>query len=131
MDGEYHAMGAEDAVSSLGSSPKGLPPDEAVKRLQRFGPNELMRSGPYPPGARSPTKTIIQTGFLDYKKLIIAVLVSFSFQLAIVCLPGSTRPSGSRPWNGGVGDPRPNGHGRIAGERYLEGNIAEGLPVMQ
>ncbi len=38
--------------------------------------------------ARSPTKTIRQTGILDNKKLIIAVLVSFALQLAIVYLPG-------------------------------------------
>jgi P-type Ca2+ transporter type 2C len=38
--------------------------------------------------ARSPTKTIMQTGILDNKKLILAVLISFSLQMAIVYLPG-------------------------------------------
>lgn len=38
--------------------------------------------------ARSPTKTIRQTGILDNKKLILAVLVSFGLQMAIIYLPG-------------------------------------------
>jgi Ca2+-transporting ATPase len=38
--------------------------------------------------ARSPTKTIRQTGILDNKKLIIAVLVSIGLQMAVVYLPG-------------------------------------------
>jgi Ca2+-transporting ATPase len=38
--------------------------------------------------ARSPTKTIRQTGILDNKKLIVAVLISFGLQMAIVYLPG-------------------------------------------
>ena len=38
--------------------------------------------------ARSPTKTIRQTGILDNKKLILAVLVSFGLQMAVVYLPG-------------------------------------------
>ena len=38
--------------------------------------------------ARSPTKTIRQTGILDNKKLLAAVLVSFGLQMAIIYLPG-------------------------------------------
>ncbi len=38
--------------------------------------------------ARSPTKTIRQTGILDNKKLLAAVLISFGLQMAIVYLPG-------------------------------------------
>lgn len=38
--------------------------------------------------ARSPTKTIRQTGILDNKKLILAVLISFGLQMAVVYLPG-------------------------------------------
>ncbi len=38
--------------------------------------------------ARSPTRTIMQTGILDNKKLILAVLISFGLQIVIVYLPG-------------------------------------------
>ena len=37
--------------------------------------------------ARSPTKTIRQTGILDNRKLLAAILVSFGLQMAIVYLP--------------------------------------------
>jgi P-type Ca2+ transporter type 2C len=38
--------------------------------------------------ARSPTRTIMQTGILDNKKLVLAVLSSFGLQMVIVYLPG-------------------------------------------
>lgn len=37
----WHAMSADETVKKLSSSPKGLSTDEAQRRLQSFGPNEL------------------------------------------------------------------------------------------
>ena len=53
---------------------------------------------PYIFSARLPTKTIRQTGILDNKKLILAVLISFGLQMAVVYVPGQTPHSVLRHW---------------------------------
>lgn len=37
----WHTLSAEEALRRLESSPRGLDPEEAARRLERFGPNDL------------------------------------------------------------------------------------------
>ena len=67
----------------------GLSQAEAVQRARTVAFCTLVLAQLlYVFSARSPTKTIRQTGILDNKKLILAVLISFGLQMAIVYLPG-------------------------------------------
>jgi Ca2+-transporting ATPase len=40
---EWHVLDARKCLADLGSSPKGLSPSEAAGRLQKYGPNELVK----------------------------------------------------------------------------------------
>ena len=45
----WYSVSADDALSSLSSSRNGLTPDEAKDRLERYGPNEVVREKPKGP----------------------------------------------------------------------------------
>jgi P-type Ca2+ transporter type 2C len=67
----------------------GLSQVEAVERARTVAFCTLVLAQLlYVFSARSPTKTIRETGILDNKKLILAVLISFVLQMAVVYIPG-------------------------------------------
>jgi Ca2+-transporting ATPase len=41
---DWHLKDTEECFNSLGSSPDGLSSGEAVERLQKYGPNELIET---------------------------------------------------------------------------------------
>ncbi len=41
----WHTLTVEETVKQLGSGPHGLGSEEAAKRLEQFGPNELQAQG--------------------------------------------------------------------------------------
>ncbi|HEY3421084.1 MAG TPA: cation-translocating P-type ATPase [Methanomassiliicoccales archaeon] len=75
-------MSAEEAVSSLGSSPAGLPAEEAVRRLKEFGPNELVNQR-----TLSPWRLLLEQ-FKDLMVIVLIVAALISGTLAL--LKGST-----------------------------------------
>lgn len=63
---KYFTMSADDVISSLGSSRKGLTNEEAEKRLQEYGHNKLEEK----------KKKSIVAKFIDqFKNLMIIVLL--------------------------------------------------------
>lgn len=44
--GDHHLITAEEALNRTGSSPEGLTPEDAARRLERQGPNLLPKSAP-------------------------------------------------------------------------------------
>ena len=49
MGSEYHALEKKQLLESLKATEKGLTTEEAERRLQEFGPNELVAKKEYLP----------------------------------------------------------------------------------
>lgn len=63
---QWHAMKTDEVMAHLDSDPKGLTPEEAAARLDRFGPNRL------PP---PPRKGPVQRFFRHFNNVLIYVLL--------------------------------------------------------
>lgn len=47
-----HSLPAEQVYQALDSTPRGLPEEEARRRLRRYGPNEIREAPATPPALR-------------------------------------------------------------------------------
>lgn len=73
-DSRWYSRSKEDVLSGLGSSESGLTSEEAAKRLERYGPNEIVREKPKGP-LYYLVKQINQP--LIYVLLVAAVVTSY------------------------------------------------------
>jgi magnesium-transporting ATPase (P-type) len=73
--GAWHALDSGRALEALGSSPQGLPPEEAAARLAKFGRNELP-----PPPKRSPLFRFL----LQFHNVLIYVLIAAGVATALL-----------------------------------------------
>jgi Ca2+-transporting ATPase len=62
----WHAMKAEEVMDALETSPKGLSQEEAKRRLDKFGPNELKKEK-----GKSPLKLLIE----QFTSILIIILL--------------------------------------------------------
>ncbi len=80
---EFHSLGVEDALSELKSSRSGLSEEEAAKRLQRYGPNELHRE----------RKESLLALFLNqFKNFLIIVLIVAAVVAFLISLEEGEEP---------------------------------------
>jgi P-type Ca2+ transporter type 2C len=78
LDGDFHSMSGEEAMSRLGSSPGGLSREEAGKRLEEYGPNELTKQR-----TLSPWRLLLDQ-FKDLMVIVLIVAALISGTLALL-----------------------------------------------
>ncbi len=78
MSESWHALGAEEALERLDSSPLGLDGPEAARRLAQYGPNEIAQ-------AREISRLrIFLSQFLDLLVVVLIVAAAISAAIGIV-----------------------------------------------
>ncbi len=77
MSIEFHAMSGEETLSALGSSERGLTSEEAAKRLNRYGPNELSE------GRKLSPLRIFLDQFKDYMVIILIIAAMISAGIGV------------------------------------------------
>jgi len=75
---QYFQMNVQEALDSLGTTPKGLPREEAEKRLEEFGPNELTAE------LKMPKWVLLLSQFKDLLVLILIIAAVISFAIGSV-----------------------------------------------
>ena len=71
----WHSMHADDVLATLGTSPRGLSAEEARRRLERYGPNELVKE------KKKPLYVLFLEQFKSF--LIIILLIATAISIAI------------------------------------------------
>jgi len=77
-DRQYFQMSVQEALDSLGTTPKGLPRDEAERRFNELGPNELTAE------LKAPKWMIFVSQFKDLLVLILIIAAVISFTIGSV-----------------------------------------------
>ena len=72
---EWHALQAEEVLRNLAVQSKGLTTEEARKRLQRFGPNQLQEA---------PRPTFLQTLWEQLNNFVVMLLIVASVISALL-----------------------------------------------
>ncbi|MFH1865047.1 MAG: cation-transporting P-type ATPase, partial [Candidatus Eisenbacteria bacterium] len=75
---QYFQMTVQEALDSLGTTPKGLPRQEAEKRAKEFGPNELTAE------IKMPRWLLFLSQFKDLLVLILIIAAVISFTIGSV-----------------------------------------------
>lgn len=75
---EYFQMTVQEVLDALGTTPKGLPRDEAEKRLREHGPNALTT------GLRRPRWLLFLSQFKDLLVLVLIIAAVISFTIGSV-----------------------------------------------
>ena len=71
----WHSMHTDDVLATLGTSPRGLSAEEARRRLERYGPNELVKE------KKKPLYVLFLEQFKSF--LIIILLIATAISIAI------------------------------------------------
>ena len=77
----WHQQEADEAIEKLSSSVKGLTPDEARKRLQEWGPNELKEKK---------RKTLLMMFLDQFKDFMILILLAAAVISGVIGEPSDT-----------------------------------------
>ncbi len=74
----YFQMTVQEVLDSLGSTPKGLPREEAERRLSEHGPNELTAD------FKMPKWVLLLSQFKDLLVLVLIIAAAISFAIGSV-----------------------------------------------